>query len=212
MRLDWLAPGELERRQIRIGGTRDDELQACRRCSLWRHANAVVPGEGPAKAPLMVVGELPGPEEERSGKPFSGPAGALLELLMRRTGLDRAQTWMTHVVKHWKRDPAASPARPRRARVIEIEACRVWLDEEIRQVSPRVILLAGAQAVRALLGPGATIESARKAGPIRRFGAMLVTTYHPCALLREPNQEQREWMRQQVESDLRVAAGLLGQA
>src|SRR5437763_4840248 len=129
-----------------------ESAAGCRGCHLWRHATQTVFGEGMKKARLMMVGEQPGDREDREGRPFVGPAGRELDRALEKVGIDRAEVYVTNAVKHFKfeeRGKRRMHATPKR---FEIDACRPWLDEELAQVKPEVLLLLGATAGKALLG------------------------------------------------------------
>src|SRR5690606_13040487 len=130
-------------------------LRGCAACPLHARATQAVPGRGPGPAPLLIVGEQPGDEEDRAGAPFVGPAGLLLDALLAEVGIDRASVHVTNAVKHFKWVPAPRGKKRIHARAspAEIQACRGWLDAEIRLVHPAMIVCLGATAARAFLGP-----------------------------------------------------------
>jgi DNA polymerase len=185
------------------------ELDGCRRCDLWRDATHGVPGEGPSRAALMLVGEQPGDVEDREARPFVGPAGRLLDEVLAAAGVDRGRVWMTNAVKHFKWTPRGTRRIHVTPGVREVKACAWWLERELAAVRPRVVVALGATAARALLGPGATVEASRRDGPFRVGGRWVVVTYHPSALLRAPDPESRERMTAALRGDLERAASLL---
>src|SRR6266550_582734 len=126
----------------------------CQACDLWKNATQTVFGEGATSARIMFVGEQPGDKEDLAGHPFVGPAGRLLDYSLREAGIERDLTYITNVVKHFKWTPAERGKRRihKKPRSSEIEACRPWLDAEIRLVKPEVIVCLGATAAQALLG------------------------------------------------------------
>ncbi len=156
-------------------------LDACRRCGLWREATQAVPGQGPARAALMLVGGQPGDHEDLAGRPFVGPVGERLDRALAVAGLERSALYLTHAVKHFKwaapdgpRDRADRrlPATPEPA---EVAACRGWLVEEIQAVAPRVIVALGPLALAALLDEPASRRAADLAGrPLRHRGRWLI--------------------------------------
>jgi DNA polymerase len=169
----------------------------CRRCPLYANATQAVEGEGPKRAAIMLVGEQPGDEEDRTGRPFVGPAGALLGRAMLQAGLDRAEVFITNAVKHFKWTPA--PRGKRRLHKTpaqrEIEACEVWLIQEIAKVEPKVIVALGATAYKALTHEAKGFTEARTSeATLDRDSVPLVVTWHPSAALRVPSQEAREAM------------------
>ncbi len=152
-----------------------DSIRACTRCPLHRTRRQAVPGEGAARAAILLIGEAPGRDEDASGRPFVGRAGRILEAALEAAGLPRDSVFITNVVK-------CRPPRNRRPTRREAEACRPYLMTQIACVQPRVIVTLGATALRALLGPGHELRAARRAA--LRFGETPVrATYHPAAIL-----------------------------
>ncbi len=142
--------------------TPGETLQNCRRCDLWKHATQAVDGEGPPGARIMLVGEQPGDEEDLRGHPFVGPAGAMLNDAIEAAGLERSALYITNAVKHFKWEPRGKRRLHKKPGVGEIKACSVWLEREIDEVKPRVIVALGGTALRALTGAAASIDSARR--------------------------------------------------
>ena len=133
-----------------------DELKAaaagCTGCALHERATQTVFGEGPARAPVMLVGEQPGDQEDLQGRPFVGPAGQLLDWALEKAGIDRTQAYVTNVVKHFKWVPRGKRRIHSKPSSLEIKACLPWLEAELAAVQPEVIVLLGATAAQALLG------------------------------------------------------------
>jgi uracil-DNA glycosylase len=170
---------------------------ACRRCPLWRLATQGVPGEGPAPAALMLVGEQPGDQEDLAGKPFVGPAGAILDRALYEAGIDRETVYVTNAVKHFKFEPRGKRRLHAKPNTSEIQACNWWLQQEVQHVKPRLIVALGATAARAVLGRTVTISSTRgTATPIAEDRDAWVTV-HPSYLLRIPDdvQQRAEYKR-----------------
>jgi len=180
-----------------------DELQACRRCSLWERGTQAVAGVGPRAAPLMLVGEQPGDEEDLQGKPFVGPAGKVLDRALEAVGLERDSLFITNAVKHFKWEPRGKRRMHKTPAQQEIAACLVWLQDEVRSVAPRVIVALGASAVLALTGQRLAIAALRGRALDHPSGARLVVTYHPSAILRA--QEQGEALFAALCEDLQRA-------
>jgi uracil-DNA glycosylase family 4 len=158
-----------------------EQASSCTRCPLAGGRTHVVFGEGSAEADLMVVGEGPGQEEDRQGRPFVGRSGMLLDRLLREeAGLERSQVYIANVVKC--RPPGNRDPRPD-----EIGACRPYLDQQVEMIGARVILTVGNFATRALLDTTAGIRSLRGRVYPFRPGTVLVPTFHPAAALRSPN-------------------------
>ena len=179
----------------------------CRDCPLYRDATQVVFGEGPVPAELMLLGEQPGDKEDRSGHPFVGPAGGLLDAALAEAGIRRDDVYVTNAVKHFKWVRGHGKVRlhksPSRT---EVSACSQWWQRELELVAPTVLVCLGAVAAKAVLGPSVKITEAR--GRVQRQRDLaVVPTLHPAALLRSG--ERREQLRRELVSDLSLAASLL---
>ena len=144
----------------------------------------IVPGEGSPLARLALVGEAPGREEERLGRPFVGPAGRLLDALLAEVGLSRADVWVTNVFK--RRPVALRDGREenRAPTAAELRAGLRWLLQELGIVRPRLVVCLGAVALRALLGRGTTLGEARGRWQPGPLGTLVLATYHPAYVLR----------------------------
>ena len=204
---DLRIPQAIARSLERIVPPADSPL-TCRLCDLWRHATQAVVGEGPAAAAIMLVGEQPGDEEDLKGRPFVGPAGQVLDTILVKAGLNRAELFVTNSVKHFKWEPRGKRRLHKRPDQHEVRACGTWLDREIANVAPRVIVALGATAIRAVTGSSEKIEDARQKVHKHPQGALVVCTYHPSAILRSEGDRKLE-LTQALENDLRRAASLL---
>jgi uracil-DNA glycosylase len=177
----------------------------CRGCDLFEYATQTVFGEGAAHAPLMLVGEQPGDEEDRTGRPFVGPSGRLLRKAMRDAGILPKQAYITNSVKHFKfieRGKRRIHAKPK---VTEIRACEPWLDAEIQVVRPKLIVALGATAAQVLLGTAFRLTQHR--GEILHSAwAPVVATVHPSSILRSPDSDTRARELADFIKDLRFAA------
>lgn len=180
---------------------------ACRRCDIWRHATQAVLGEGSNSAAIMLLGEQPGDEEDLRGRPFVGPAGRVLDAALRDAGLERKELYITNAVKHFKWQPRGKRRLHKRPEAAEIAACNHWLDAEVTQVQPRIIVALGASALRAIAGLTDSIESARQLQIPHASGAQIVCTYHPSAILRA-DPENADRLRAHLVGDLRRAREL----
>jgi DNA polymerase len=183
-----------------------EHLDDCRRCDLWEHATQGVPGEGPPGARLMLVGEQPGDDEDRDGRPFVGPAGRLLRTLLDEAGIPHDRLYLTNAVKHFsfvlrgKRRIHKTPLQR------QVAACHVWLAGELVREKPAVIVTLGATALAAVYGRRISIGDART-GPIADpQGTTIVATYHPSAILRAPDHDARASLRATLVADLVRAA------
>lgn len=177
----------------------------CRGCELWRAATQAVFGEGDEAARLMLVGEQPGDREDRTGEPFVGPAGAVLEAAMEAAGITRQQVYVTNAVKHFRFEQRGKRRIHQRPDVGHITACRPWLDAELAAVRPDVVVCLGATAGRAVLGRPVKIGRERGV-PLEHEGHIVVVTIHPSAVLRERDAAQRDVAREGLIADLRIAA------
>lgn len=185
--------------------------KTCGACPIGRGATQLVFGEGPTRAELMIVGEQPGDTEDLAGKPFVGPAGALLDECLRDAGIDRAQTYLTNAVKHFKWKPGTDygggktrvhhkPSGP------ETHACRPWLEAEIALVKPRVIIALGATAGTSILGRLPKITEERGKIFANHFSENIILSWHPAAILRSSSAEETMLRKIQLTEDLRLAA------
>lgn len=185
--------------------------QACTRCPLYRDATQAVPGAGRARARLMLVGEQPGDREDLAGRPFVGPAGAVLEAALAEAGIARDDTFVTNAVKHFKHEPRGKRRLHRKPNAYEIDRCRWWLDAERALVRPAVVVALGVTAVRALLGRALSIGRLR-GNPIGLAdGSRLVATIHPSYLLRIRDRADRQAEQARFVGDLKEAAALLAE-
>jgi uracil-DNA glycosylase family protein len=168
-----------------------EAVNACRRCGLWKTATQGVPGEGKAPSGLMLVGEAPGDSEDLQGHPFVGPAGAMLDRALEEAGMDRKSVYVTNAVKHFKFEPRGKRRLHVKPGAVEIQACNWWLEEELRLVSPKLVIALGATAARALLGRVVTIAQTRGTPLPLNETTSLWVTIHPSFLLRIPDEERR---------------------
>ena len=176
-----------------------DSPQTCQRCSLWQRATQAVLGEGPKHARVMLVGEQPGDEEDLRGRAFVGPAGQVLDDALRKAGMARAALYVTNSVKHFKWEPRGKRRLHVKPSQLEIRACNSWLQHEIAEVTPRVIVAMGATALRAVTGLTLTIEAARQSKLCAANGTEVVATYHPSAILRAPDERKEQLMSALIE-------------
>lgn len=187
----------------------EETLDNCRRCDLWKNATQAVPGEGSRGAPIMLVGEQPGDEEDRRGHPFVGPAGRLLDEAIAAAGLKREQLFVTNAVKHFKWEARGKRRLHKRPGAGEIKACNIWLEQEMAAIKPRVVVALGGTALKALTRSSLTIEAARRQDLTIEQGATVIATYHPSAILRAEGERALE-LRGLLAHDLRRAAELAG--
>ena len=195
-------------------GTRGLELArrvaaTCTACDLFARATQTVFGEGTATAQLMLVGEQPGDREDLAGKPFVGPAGAMLDRALEEVAIDRERVFVTNVVKHFKWKPVAGSKRRlhEKPNAAQVRACRPWLNLELEIVQPELLVALGATAAQAILGPSFRITEQR--GTILSADGIepgVLATFHPSAILRARTPDDRERMYAALVADLSTAA------
>jgi DNA polymerase len=182
----------------------------CTACDLYARATQTVFGEGRRRAPLMLVGEQPGDREDLEGRPFVGPAGAMLDRALEEVGIDRERVFVTNVVKHFKWRPSGKRRLHERPNAAEVRACRPWLDLELEIVRPELLVALGATAAQAILGREFRITADR--GKVRDApdgGPRTMATFHPSAILRARTPDDRERMFQALVADLGLAAAIV---
>jgi uracil-DNA glycosylase len=183
------------------------DIDACRRCELGEKATQGVMGEGPSGARLMLVGEQPGNDEDLQGRPFVGPAGQLLRAVLAEANIPDSRVYITNAVKHFSFQMRGKRRLHKTPLQRHIAACHDWLEREIANQRPAVIVTLGATALRAVLGRAMSINVARTRELARRDGTPVVATYHPSALLRAPDPEVVARLRATLIADLKRAAG-----
>ena len=184
-------------------------IQGCHGCELYRCATQPVFGRGPAATRMMLIGEQPGDEEDRSGEPFIGPAGRLLETLFREAGIDRTSVYVTNAVKHFKFKAQGKRRLHENPRASEIFACRPWLLAELEAVHPEIVVCLGASAAKSIFG--ASFALMRERGRILKspYVDRVIATIHPAAILRATDPARADEMRAMLLSDLQLAVGSL---
>lgn len=187
------------------------EAAVCTRCPLHAEATQTVFGEGPAQAPLMIVGEQPGDREDLEGRPFVGPAGELFDTILREAGIDRSTVYVTNAVKHFKFEPRGKRRIHQRPNAGEIQTCRWWVTREIDLVQPRLILAMGKTALYGLTGIDGRLADRR--GRVMDWeGRHLIATVHPSYLLRLPDRAVQERETARFRDDLMTARDWLASA
>jgi uracil-DNA glycosylase family protein len=184
------------------------DAAGCKACDLWKTGTQVVFGEGPAGAEAMFVGEQPGDQEDKAGRPFVGPAGKLFDQALEDVGIDRDQVYVTNVVKHFKWVGRGKRRIHQKPNWSEIAACRPWLDGELAAVEPRVLVCIGATAAQALLGRQFRVTRERGKRVESDLAQHVLATIHPSAILRgDPESREQEYAA--FVRDLKVVAKLL---
>lgn len=181
----------------------------CTACDLWKLGTQTVFGQGAKRATFLFVGEQPGNEEDLTGKPFVGPAGRLLETGLAEAGIDRRQIYVTNVVKHFKWEPKGKRRIHKKPNSQEIAACRPWLEAEIALVKPKVIIVLGATAAQALLGPKFRVTRQRGEFIESSFAPYIMATVHPSSILRAPDDETRRLELRRFIDDLKKLAKVI---
>jgi DNA polymerase len=182
---------------------------ACRGCHLYRDASQTVFGEGMGRARLVLVGEMPGNDEDLAGRPFVGPAGRVLDNALEAAGIAREDAYVTNVVKHFKWVPRGKRRLHKTPAAREVRACLPWLRAELDLIRPQVMVCLGATAARALLGEEFRVS--------RQHGQMIdsplaphaTATLHPSAILRMRDAGARDQALSDLVADLEKVAGLL---
>jgi DNA polymerase len=186
-----------------------DEARRCTACPLWKHATQTVFGEGPSSARVLLVGEQPGDQEDRQGRPFVGPAGQLLDRALAAAGVARQSVFVTNVVKHFKWVLRGKRRLHKKPIQREIDACMQWLEREIATLQPQVIVCLGATAAQALLGRQFRVTAQRGRLIPSKHAAYVFATIHPSAILRLEGEAERAQAFDDFVSDLRLIGRLL---
>jgi uracil-DNA glycosylase len=183
---------------------------ACTRCPLYKNATQVVPGEGLKRARLMLVGEQPGDQEDKQGRPFVGPAGRVLAQALEDAGIERGEVFITNAVKHFKFEMRGKRRLHKRPNAGEIERCKWWLDIERRLVKPDIVVALGATALHSLYGKAIAINKMRgRVLPLADGGQMLATI-HPSYILRIEEEADKKAQYRQFVGDLKTCVRALG--
>src|SRR5947209_14980087 len=177
----------------------------CTACHLYKKATQTVFGEGPKKAPIMLIGEQPGDYEDVAGKPFVGPAGKIMNRALEEAGIDRKKVYVTNAVKHFKWEPRGKRRLHKKPNAREIAACRPWLEAELRLVRPDLVVAMGSTAAQTIFGPSFRVTRERGRVLSSKLAPKVVATVHPSSLLRQPDEESRRREYKHFVADLRIA-------
>jgi DNA polymerase len=183
----------------------------CKACQLWKLGTQTVFGEGSATARVMMVGEQPGDKEDLQGRPFVGPAGGILDKALAAAGIDRNDVYVTNIVKHFKWEPRGKRRLHKKPNVLEIGACRPWLDAEIKVVKPDVVVLLGATAAQGVLGSQFRVTKQRGQWVQANIAPLVMATVHPSSILRAPDDDSRHEEMRKFVADLKKVAAQLQQ-
>ncbi|MGZ3479763.1 MAG: UdgX family uracil-DNA binding protein [Myxococcaceae bacterium] len=185
----------------------------CRGCDLWRKATGTVFGEGPAQPDLVLVGEQPGDKEDLAGHPFVGPAGRVLDEALEAVGIDRGHAYVTNAVKHFKWERGSGQRRIHaKPNQVEIQACRPWIEAELRVLRPKVLVCLGSTAAQALLGRTFRVTLHRGEWIPSPLAPHVLATVHPSSILRAPDEAARAEAMAAFIRDLRPVSRLLASA
>jgi uracil-DNA glycosylase family protein len=185
-----------------IKGLREDAAD-CKACDLWKTGTQTVFGEGKQTSTVMFIGEQPGDKEDLTGRPFVGPAGALLDRALEEAGIDRTKVYVTNVVKHFKWEPRGKRRIHKKPNAVEIAACRPWLDAEISVVKPKAIVCLGSTAAQAVIGPKFRVSIQRAQFVKSPLAPLVTATVHPSSILRAPSDEARHMETKRFIDDLK---------
>ena len=191
-------------------------VQKCKGCDLYKNATQGVFGEletheGAARTrvAIMMIGEQPGDQEDKQGRPFVGPAGKVLDKALEEAEIDRSEVYVTNAVKHFKWEPRGKLRIHKKPSMKEIVACRPWLDAELETVKPKLIVALGATAAQGLLGSSFRIT--QQHGKLQNVPGLppIMATLHPSAILRAQTDEDRHREMRVLVEDLREAARIV---
>jgi uracil-DNA glycosylase family protein len=186
-----------------------EAVQGCRGCDLYRNTTQAVFGEGARHAEVMLVGEQPGDKEDLAGRPFVGPAGKLLDRALGEAGIDRADTYVTNAVKHFKWEGRGKRRIHQKPSWSESVACRPWLEAELELVRPKVVVALGATAAQSLLGRDFRLTKHRGEVFETDLAERVTATVHPSSILRQQDEESRREELAAFVDDLRAVGALL---
>lgn len=190
-----------------------ESVQGCRGCDLYADATRAVFGEGRLASRLAMIGEQPGDVEDRTGRPFTGPAGRLLDKALDAAGIAREDVYLTNAVKHFRfqtRGAGGNRRIHKSPSQQQMVACRPWMDAELDAVRPEGVVVLGSVAGKALFGPGFRVGDHRgRVAELPQRSIWSVTTIHPSAALRADNRQE---MFAGLVADLELAAQTLSAA
>jgi uracil-DNA glycosylase family protein len=184
----------------------------CTRCPLYKWATQIVPGEGPARARILMVGEQPGDQEDKQGRPFVGQAGGILAKAIEDAGIDRKSVFITNAVKHFKFEQRGKRRLHKRPNAYEINRCRWWLDLERKLVRPDIVVSLGATAIRSISGRALTINKVRGRIILLSDGGRMLATIHPSYILRIKDDADKRAHYRLFVADLKACAKISVQA
>jgi uracil-DNA glycosylase len=179
----------------------------CTACDLYKRGTQTVFGEGRSTARIVLVGEQPGDQEDLAGKPFVGPAGKLLDRALDEAGIDRAECYVTNIVKHFKWEPRGKRRIHKKPNQVEITACKPWFEAEVSILKPEIVICLGATAAQAIIGRTFKVTQQHgKLFPDVLPGAQVMATVHPSSILRAPDEHARHEAMALLVTDLKEGA------
>lgn len=178
----------------------------CQACDLWKFGTQTVFGEGWSGARVMLIGEQPGDKEDQAGRPFVGPAGAVLDKALAAAGIDRDDVYVTNIVKHFKWEPRGKRRLHKKPSMIEISACRPWLEAEIHAVKPQIVVLLGATAAQGICGSKFRVTQHRGEWLSSEIAPNVIATVHPSSILRAQDDDSRHDEMAKFVADLKKVA------
>jgi uracil-DNA glycosylase len=187
-------------------------VQGCHGCDLYMRATQAVFGEGPVAARVALVGEVPGDKEDLQGHPFVGPAGAILDRALEEAGIERRDVYVTNAVKHFKFEQRGKRRIHKKPNSAEIRACQPWLEAEMAALRPRVIVCLGATAAQSILGSSYRLTKEHGKFVAHAWAPHVTSTIHPSAILRAPDEDQRNAQYRGFVADLEKVREMLGAA
>jgi uracil-DNA glycosylase family protein len=186
-----------------------EAVQTCRGCDLYRHATQAVFGEGPLSARIVFIGEQPGSDEDKQGRPFVGPAGHLLDRALQDAGIKRADVYVTNAVKHFRFEERGKRRIHKKPSAAQVHACEPWLEAEFKLLKPEIIVCLGATAAMSLLGRKFRLTKLRGRPIPHGRARYLVATVHPSAILRIPDDIERQKEYARLVADFETVRRLL---
>jgi len=178
-------------------------VQHCEGCELYKYATQAVLGEGPKTARVVMVGEQPGDKEDLAGKPFVGPAGAILDRALEEAEISRPDVYVTNAVKHFKFEERGKRRIHQKPTAGEVHACFPWLEAELSLLHPTLIVCLGATAALAVIGRGHKLLENRGQFFDHPRAKAVTATVHPSSILRAPDPASREESYRAFVQDLR---------
>jgi len=169
-----------------------EAARSCKGCDLYKNATQTVFGEGPRTASVVFVGEQPGDQEDRQGRPFAGPAGRLLDKALADAQIPRSQVYVTNAVKHFKFIWRGKRRLHQKPSIRQVTACRPWLEAEIEVLRPKLLVCMGAVAAQSVIGKAVPITQSRGKFLKSDLGPLTFITIHPSAIYRHPEKKEQE--------------------